>query len=69
MREISRLIGRDLKALQLDELRRCAQLVGEMDRERRLEGGAALHQAARVAEKDAPPPSVGSAEAAADRGA
>ena len=45
------------------------QLVGEMDRERRLEGGAALHQAARVAEKDAPPPSVGSAEAAADRGA
>ena len=29
------------------------QLVGEMDRERRLEGGAALHQAARVAEKDA----------------
>ena len=56
MREISRLIGRDLKALQLDELRRCAP-AGEMGRERRLEGSAALHQAARVAEKDAPPPS------------
>ena len=37
MREISRLIGRDLKALQLDELRRCAP-AGEMGRERRPAG-------------------------------
>ena len=53
LREISRLQAEISRLCSWMSCEGAHQLVGEMGRERRLEGGAALHQAARVAEKDA----------------